>query len=100
MSIAVVYKKLSQAQENGWPVTATTYGKDSEEAERYAGEKIYPWHVYTVLGVEEKDGEKFVQLRNPWGNTEPGYDGNNDGIFTLTLEKFANFYKNINIAQG
>jgi hypothetical protein len=95
-----VYNRLEEAVEKGWPITATTYGKDSEEAERYSGEKIYPWHVYSVLGVEDVDGEKFVQIRNPWGKTEPGYDGKDDGIFKLPLDKFAHFYKNISFARG
>lgn len=95
-----IYSSIQRAQENGWPVTATTYGKDSAEAERYSGVRIYPWHVYSVMGVEEKDGEKFVQVRNPWGKTEPGYDGKDDGIFRLKLEDFVHYYKNINYAKG
>jgi hypothetical protein len=95
-----IWNNLKEAQENGWPATATTYGKDSAEAERYAGERVYPWHVYSVMGVEEKDGEKFVKIRNPWGNTEPGYDGKNDGIFTLSLERFTHFYMGVDIGKG
>ncbi|MFO0601021.1 MAG: C2 family cysteine protease [Myxococcaceae bacterium] len=46
-------------------------------------------HAYTLLGVEEKNGQKFVQLRNPWGEREPGRDGRDDGIFSLPIDKFA-----------
>ncbi|MEW6433768.1 MAG: C2 family cysteine protease [Myxococcota bacterium] len=45
-------------------------------------------HAYTLLGVAQKDGQKYVTLRNPWGEREPGHDGKDDGIFTMTLEKF------------
>ena len=38
------------------------------------------WHVYTVLGVGEENGQRYVHLRNPWGNTEPGRDGKCDGV--------------------
>ncbi|MCB9644450.1 MAG: hypothetical protein H6728_15365 [Myxococcales bacterium] len=95
-----VFDSLKKAQENGWPATAATYGKDGPEAERYSGQKIYPWHAYTVLGVQEEDGKKFVQLRNPWGSTEPGYDGKDDGIFRLELKDFVHYYSGVTIAQG
>lgn len=95
-----VYDSLKKAQENGWPATAATYGKDSPEAERYAGQKVYPWHAYTVMGVQEEDGKKYVQLRNPWGSTEPGYDGKDDGIFRLELKDFVHYYSGVTIAQG
>lgn len=95
-----VYQQLAEAQEKGWPATASTYGKDSPEAERYAGERLYPWHVYTILGVEEADGKKYVNIRNPWGNTEPGYDGKDDGVFRLELDKFVHFYSGSYINKG
>jgi len=96
-----IYNSISRAAERGNPMTATTYGKDSAEAERYPGTKIYPWHTYSVLGVEESDdGKRFVKLRNPWGNTEPGYDGKNDGFFKLELEKFAHLYRTVSTCRG
>jgi hypothetical protein len=95
-----VYDSLKKAQENGWPVAAATYGKDGPEAERYAGQKVYPWHAYTVMGVQEEDGKKYVQLRNPWGSTEPGYDGKDDGMFRLELKDFVHYYSGVTIAQG
>lgn len=94
-----VFDQMKTATENGNPMTASTYGKDSEEAERYAGKRVYAWHAYTVMGVEETDGKKLVQLRNPWGNSEPGNDGKNDGIFKLELEEFAHLYKSVAIAK-
>lgn len=45
-------------------------------------------HAYTVLGVEERNGERLVTLRNPWGEREPGHDGRDDGVFSLPLSKF------------
>ncbi len=94
-----VFRELKRAQEKNLPATAGTYGEDVEEAERYAGQRIYAWHNYTILGVEEKNGEKYVKLRNPWGSSEPGYDGKNDGIFSLPLEKFGYFFESVTIAQ-
>lgn len=45
-------------------------------------------HAYTLLGTEEKDGQKWVRLRNPWGSMEPGADGKDDGIFTMPIEDY------------
>lgn len=94
-----IYKQIAEASEKGWPVAASTYGKDSPEAERYAGAKLYAWHAYSVLGVEEEGGKKYVQLRNPWGNTEPGNDGKNDGIFRLDIEQFDHFFRGVYIGK-
>jgi hypothetical protein len=53
-----------------------------------------------VLGTSEHDGDKFVQLRNPWGNTEPGKDGKNDGIFELKLADFVKYYDVVDSSPG
>jgi hypothetical protein len=56
-------------------------------------------HAYTVLGTSEKDGKQFVQLRNPWGQSEPGSDGKDDGIFTLPVEQFIKAYAAIEFVR-
>jgi hypothetical protein len=56
-------------------------------------------HAYTLLGVEERGGQKFVQLRNPWGEREPGHDGRDDGIFSLPLEKFMTSFATVEFAK-
>jgi multidrug efflux pump subunit AcrA (membrane-fusion protein) len=56
-------------------------------------------HAYTLLGVEEKNGQKFVQLRNPWGEREPGQDGRDDGIFSMPLEKFMTSFATVEFAK-
>ena len=57
--------------------------------------RVYANHAYSVLGVEEKNGEKFVKLRNPWGQSEYGNDGKNDGFFSLPLSKFTELYASL-----
>lgn len=49
---------------------------------------ILPMHEYSLLGVEETAGKRYVTLRNPWGNTEAGNDGRNDGTFKMSFEDF------------
>ncbi|MBI3182037.1 MAG: hypothetical protein HYZ28_07815 [Myxococcales bacterium] len=75
------------------PMTAGTHGKDS--GVDYSGTGVYAWHSYTVLGASEENGEKYVQLRNPWGRTEPGSDGRDDGIFKMKLSDFQRLYNSL-----
>jgi len=49
-------------------------------------------HAYAVLGVEEKDGKQVLLVRNPWGNTEPGNDGRNDGFFRVTPQQLVKWF--------
>lgn len=93
-----VFAQLKRAMDNKWPATASTYGKD--EAARYTNSGVYANHAYSVLGVEEVGGEKFVKLRNPWGQSEPGFDGKNDGIFKVKLDVFTKLYQSVAIAQA
>jgi hypothetical protein len=77
------------------PMTAGTHGKDSDV--NYNGTGISAWHVYTVLGATEEDGQKLIELRNPWGHTEWGSDGVNDGIFKMPLEEFTKLFNNLHL---
>lgn len=56
-------------------------------------------HAYTVLGVEQDNGQKYVVLRNPWGVHEPGDDGVNDGVFRLTAQDFARSFQTVDVAR-
>ena len=85
-----LYQSISTALAAHRPVTAGTYGKDS--GVDYTGTGVYAWHAYTVLGASEEQGTRYIQLRNPWGNTEPGSDGKNDGIFKMKLDDFMKLY--------
>ena len=76
-------------------MAACTYDKDRSSL--YSGTGLYPCHAYSVLGFEEKSGQRFVQLRNPWGSSEPGNDGKNDGIFLLELSKFMTLYESVSV---
>ncbi|MFZ5439120.1 MAG: C2 family cysteine protease [Myxococcota bacterium] len=90
-----IFKQLSDAVAAHKPVTAGTHGKDS--GVDYTGTGVYAWHAYTLLGTSQEAGVKYVQLRNPWGRTEPGADGKDDGIFKMKLDDFMKLYNSINI---
>lgn len=60
---------------------------------------LHGWHSYTVLGAVERDGVQYVQLRNPWGRSEPGDDGADDGVFLLpvadAMRLFSSFHTTV-----
>jgi hypothetical protein len=89
-----VWKQIKIAVDNHRPIGAGTHGEDQEAL--YANSGVYANHAYSVLGYEVKDGEKFVKLRNPWGESEPfPGDGKNDGIFLLKLSDFTKLYSTL-----
>ncbi len=93
-----IWAKLEKASKDGKlgkAASAGTHGKDRQDL--YEGKRLYAWHAYTVMGIESAGGERFVILRNPWGQSEPGADGKDDGIFKLTLEEFMKYYQNLNL---
>jgi hypothetical protein len=63
------------------------------------GQGMVEDHAYSVLGISTKNGERFVTLRNPWGETEPGRDGKNDGIFTMKLSEFLEAFATVEFAK-
>ncbi len=79
-----IFRKLKNALDEKRPVAAST----APALKNYEGTGLVKAHVYAILGVSEKDGERFVTLRNPWGHTEPGKDGKDDGVFTMKLHDF------------
>jgi len=74
---------------------------------------IVQGHAYSILRVEEVEGNRLVQLRNPWGSTEwkgkwsdgdkdswtqkmkkkLDYKNGNDGSFWMAFEDFVNHYR-------
>ncbi len=85
-----LYTELQIALSQGQSAVAGTYGED--QAGLYTGTGLYPWHSYSVLGVGEQVGERFVELRNPWGYGEPDHDGVDDGVFRLHIEDYARMF--------
>lgn len=59
----------------------------------FANSGIYGDHAYSVLDAFERNGVKYVTLRNPWGESEPTPgDGKNDGVFTLKLDDMPKWF--------
>jgi Calpain family cysteine protease len=93
-----VFDQIKAAAAQGRPMAAGTYGTD--QADRYTNTGVYANHAYSVLGTEEENGVKYVKLRNPWGQSEYGHDGKNDGFFRIELDKFAELYRAVHIIEA
>jgi hypothetical protein len=89
-----LFKKIQTQTAAHHPVAAGTYAEDSPKA-NYTNTGVHGDHFYTVLGATEENGKKYVQLRNPWGFSEPANNGPDDGIFKLPLADFVKLYENI-----
>ncbi|HCF58934.1 MAG TPA: hypothetical protein DFS52_13200 [Myxococcales bacterium] len=86
-----LWAEIKDAVDNKLPCGAGTYGESQEAL--YTNSGIYANHAYSILGYEERDGERFVTMRNPWGQSEPAGNGRDDGIFKVTLADFQKYYQ-------
>jgi hypothetical protein len=77
------------------PMTAGTH----DDKKLYTNTGVYGDHAYSVLGAEESGGKKFILLRNPWGESEAGNDGKNDGYFKLEVATFMKLYSDVSISR-
>ena len=61
-----------------------------------------PHHVYSVLGIEWYNGEKYIVVRNPWASDEVkmycrsgswnGLSLNYNGVFSMKFDKFLEYF--------
>ena len=93
-----IFEMIKTAAANKQPMAAGTYG--TEDAAKYTNTGVYAHHAYSVMGVEEENGTKYVKVRNPWGQSEHGSDGKNDGFFRIELGKFAELYRAVHIVNA
>jgi Calpain family cysteine protease len=90
-----VFAALTLAVKEKRPATASTYGESSNA--KYTNSGLYADHAYSVWGTETSNGKQYVQLRNPWGESEPANNGRDDGIFKMELGEFMKMFANVEI---
>jgi hypothetical protein len=86
-----LWTEIKNAVDQKRPASAGTYGEDRESL--YTNSGVYADHSYSILGYSEKNGTKYVKIRNPWGESEPSGNGANDGIFEMSLADFKKYYQ-------
>lgn len=113
---SAVYDRLKAACDAGQLTTAGTFsqkeiGPHLQRLSRqgltpfdpktfsYDKEKLVEGHAYTVLSVGEQNGQKYVELRNPWADTVPDGegDGKDDGVFKMPLAEFAAVFQEYSV---
>lgn len=87
------WRTITAAIDAKQPVSAGTHGDDQSAI--YTNTGVYADHSYSVLGYAERNGERYVKLRNPWGESEPAGNGPNDGFFELKLKDFTKLYSSV-----
>ena len=90
-----IFRAVKDAGANKQPMTAGTHDDDKI----YTNSGVYADHAYSVLGGEEVNGKKLVLLRNPWGESEAGNDGKNDGFFKLEISLFMRLFSDVAVLR-
>jgi hypothetical protein len=90
-----LYNTLKNALSTGRSAVLPTPKDDPDGV--FAAGNIKNWHAYTVVDVSEENGARYVTLRNPWGNTESGNDGTNDGIFKMRIEDVPKYFQSAQV---
>jgi hypothetical protein len=99
-----LWQKLSDATKAGKPMvsgTTTNKGLDKATNDKAEGGFVEE-HDYTLLGAEEKDGQRMVQLRNPWASDSPHVPGverkpNDDGVFEMPYALYRKTFADVAI---
>ncbi|MDO8519327.1 MAG: C2 family cysteine protease [Deltaproteobacteria bacterium] len=92
-----IYSILKKSLGKGRSVVASTYGANK----KFERNGVIGHHAYTVLRVYEKNGMKYVELRNPWGHKEwnGSADGANDGTFSMPIAEFQKYFSKISATE-
>lgn len=90
MDEAALQKALGSMVENKQALVCWTGGEAAGRAFTNSG--LYGDHAYTLLGVEARNGQDGVVLRNPWGRGEPRADARDDGVFWMPMAQFKQYF--------
>ncbi len=76
-----------------------TWSRVESKDLRFANTGLQADHAYAVVGVDENDGERFVTLRNPWGQNGWAARGGpldlqagSNGLLSMKLDVFMKFF--------
>ncbi len=91
-----VWRLLKTAMANREPVTAGSQILDSTK------DHVVGMHAYSVVAVFERDGQRYVTLRNPWGSNPSGgaLDTADNGDLTLTVTQLVRDFDHLCVAAG
>lgn len=108
------------------PMVASTYDseKDAPDSIKYSDANLVGKHSYSILGLQQTGGHKYIVLRNPWGTHEatlsidggtwtawdepykggPGWWrpidlATDDGIFALEADTFKKYFSGFGVVK-
>ena len=102
-----VFNRIKTGLDGGRYVTTGTIGGGNDTKLLYGG-VLQQSHAYSVHNAYEKDGQKLILLRNPWGSdnsinakaAEDPSDKLNDGFITIKFEEFLKNFDEVGISQA
>lgn len=87
---ASLWREITRAVDQNRPAALGTHSPGDV---RYSGTGLHADHSYSVMGYGiDKDGDRCIYLRNPWGESEPGADGKDDGYFEYKLSRAYKYF--------
>ena len=113
------WKMLKDFDDRGALISASTEGEDRWTEVGGPKQKggLVPGHAYTVIKAKSANGNRLVNIRNPWGSFEWNGDwsdnsplwtpemvqairpvlDDNDGTFWMSFEDFLKYFSGVNI---
>lgn len=92
MGADAIWSQLCRAVRQGDPVMAWTHPDSTERP--FVNSGLVADHGYSVRGVEEEGGKRWVKIRNPWGSRPA------DGNFKLPLDELVHYFYGVAVARG
>jgi len=89
-----LWKKLERANDGHFVALASKGMSDSS----FIADGIAGNHLYSVLETREHNGKRFIKLRNPWGQCEPG-NRKGDGVFWIEFSKCKKLFSQIHYSR-
>eukprot|EP01028_Stygiella_incarcerata_P012975 TRINITY_DN81003_c0_g1_i1.p1 TRINITY_DN81003_c0_g1~~TRINITY_DN81003_c0_g1_i1.p1 ORF type:complete len:1786 (+),score=550.99 TRINITY_DN81003_c0_g1_i1:81-5438(+) len=112
-----IWSKILTSFRNGYLLGASSPSGSDTDISAYG---IVQGHAYSILNVQEVEGIRFVQLRNPWGRGGDEWNGDysdksdkwdirlrkklnvqdlDDGAFYMTFEDFTQHFSAVSICR-
>jgi hypothetical protein len=96
------WQSMTQATADHRPMVSGTFDEKHQPVS-YKKEDIIEGHDYTVLKAYESNGERLVDVRNPWGSDQWKGDlhpHDQDGNFTMKYDDFLKRFEDLTILNS
>ncbi len=97
-----LWQQMTQATADNRPMVSGTFDAKHEPV-NYKKEDIIEGHDYTVLKAYESNGERLVDVRNPWGSDQWKGDlhpHDQDGNFTMKYDDYLKRFEDLTILNS